>query len=199
MRFEPGYLFGMALQTVPEPRKVARDLFNLNLPRETLWTALTLMVVLATAISVFAGLLFPVDAAQMGPLLSSPILLGLIEAVFMFGLAWAIYLIGRMFGGLGTLSDAITTVVWMEFIFLGLQLLTLILTLFAPGLAMITMLGSAIMFFWVLSQFTAESHGFASTGLVFVSILLFMTVAIFALSFVLVLLGVEPVTLPAPN
>ena len=32
-----GYLFGMALQSVPEPRKVARDVFAFAAPRHALW------------------------------------------------------------------------------------------------------------------------------------------------------------------
>ncbi|GHE85113.1 YIP1 family protein [Aliiroseovarius zhejiangensis] len=199
MRLEPGYLFGMALQTVPEPRKVARDLFDLNLPRETLWTALALVVVVNAALGVLAGMMFPLDAAQVGSVLSSPVLLGVIEASFMFGLAWGIYVIGRMFGGQGSLSDAIITVVWMEFIFLMVQALTLLLTVFAPGLAAITMIASIFLFFWVLSHFTTESHGFASTGMVFASILGFMILTVFALSFLLVLLGVEPAPMTLPN
>ncbi len=199
MRFDPGYLFGMALQTVPEPRRVARDLFDLDLPRETLWTALALVVVLNAGLGVIAGMIYPLDPAQMGSVLASPVLLGVIEAVFMFGLAWAIFLIGRMFGGQGRLSDAIVTVVWMECIFVLLQALTLILTLFAPGLAAITMIASVVLFFWVLSHFTTECHGFKSTGLVFVAILGFMIVAVFALSFILVILGVEPAPMTLPN
>lgn len=199
MRFTPGYLFGMALQTLPEPRKVARDLFDLNIPRQTLWTALLLMVVLATAVSVVADILFPIENALFGPALSNPITLGMIEAVFMFGLAWAIYAIGRLFGGQGRLNDAIITVVWMEFVFLGLQFATLVLSLFVPALAFILMMASGFLFFWILTHFTAEAHGFTSTGLVFGAVLSFMILAVFALSFVLVLLGVEPVTLPAPN
>ena len=199
MRMEPGYLFGMALQTVPQPRKVARDLFDLGLARPTLWTALLLVVVLNATLGVIAGMLMPLDAKQVGSILANPILLGVIEAVFMFGLSWGIYLIGRMFGGQGSLSDAIITVVWMESIFLMIQALTLILTLFAPGLAAIAMVTSVFLFFWVLSHFTTESHGFNSVGLVFTAIVGFMILTIFALSFLLVLLGVEPVQLPAPN
>lgn len=197
MHFTPGYLFGMALQTVPEPRKVARDLFDLGLNRETLWTALLLMVVLATGLSVIADILFPIDAQLMGPLLSNPATLGLIEGAVMFGLATAIHVIGRLMGGQGTLENAIMTVVWMEFIFLGLQVVTVILTLIAPAMAALLMFASVFIFFWVLTHFTVENHGFQSAGLVFTSILIFMVLAVFALSFILVLLGVEPIELPA--
>ena len=197
MQFTPGYLFGMALQTVPEPRKVARDLFNLGLSRETLWTALLLMVILATGISVVADIIFPIDARLMGPVLSSPIILGVVEGAFMFGLTMAIYVIGRLMGGQGSLENAIMTVVWMEFVFLGLQVLTVILTLIAPAMAALLIFASVFIFFWVLTHFTVENHGFQSAGLVFTSILVFMVLAVFALSFILVLLGVEPIQLPA--
>lgn len=199
MRFEPGYIFGMMLQTVPEPRKVARDLFNLGLPRETLWTALALVIVLNAALGIVSGMLFAVDAGQMAPILSSPILLGVIEAAFMFGLSWAIYLIGRACGGQGGLSDAITTVVWMELIFLLLQAATLFLAFFAPAMVAIAMFISVFLFFWILSQFTTESHGFRSVGLVFVSILGCLILAVFALSFVLMLAGVQPIDMPIPS
>ena len=181
MQFTPGYLFGMALQTVPEPRKVARDLFDLGLSRETLWTALLLMVVLATGLSVIADVLFPIDAQLMGPVLSNPILLGVVEGAFMFALSTAIYVIGRLMGGQGSLENAIMTVVWMEFIFLGLQVLTVILSLIAPAMAALLIFASVFLFFWVLSHFTAENHGFQSIGLVFTSILILMGLAVFAL------------------
>ncbi|WP_371168671.1 YIP1 family protein [Aliiroseovarius sp. 2305UL8-7] len=196
MRMEPGYLLGMALQTVPQPRKIARDLFDLGLSRQTLWTALLLVVVLNASLGVIAGMLMPLDAKQVGSILANPVMLGMVEAVFMFGLSWGIYLIGRMFGGQGGLSDAILTVVWMEFIFLIIQAVTLVLTLFAPGLAAIAMVTSVFLFFWILSHFTTESHGFNSVGLVFTAIVGFLILTIFAMSFILVLLGVEPVTIP---
>ena len=46
MQFTPGYLFGMVLQTIPEPRKVARDLFDLPVARNVRWLVLVLMVVM---------------------------------------------------------------------------------------------------------------------------------------------------------
>lgn len=197
MQFTFGYLFGMALQTIPEPRKVARDLFDLNLNRDALWTLLALVIVLGTAISVVSTILVPVDPNAMGTMLSNPILLGVLEAAFMFGLVIALHTIGRMMNGQGSLNNAIMTGVWLKTVLLGVQVVIVILSLIAPALAVLLALGSGFLFFWVLSHFTAENHGFQSAGLVFVSILLFMFLAVFVLSFVLVLLGVEPIELPA--
>ncbi|MBT2132079.1 YIP1 family protein [Aliiroseovarius lamellibrachiae] len=168
MQFTPGYLFGMVLQTIPEPRKVARDLFDLPVARKVRWLVLLLMVVLAT-------------------------ILGVIEGVFLSVGVWAIYLMGRMAGGQGRLDDAITIAIWLEFVLLGFQTVTLVFSLFAPAMAGILMVMSSVLFFWILSHFTAESHGFRSAGLVFVSIITVLILAVFALSFLLVLMGVEPI------
>lgn len=192
MKFEPGYLFGMVLQTVPEPRKVARDLFDLQVSRSTRWLTLWLMLVTATALGVVSHIIYPVDAELFGPLLSSPIALGVVEAAFLVSGLFGIYLIGRLAGGQGSLDDAITIAIWLEFVLIGLQAATLLFSLFAPALAGILMVMSSVLFFWILSHFTAESHGFRSAGLVFAGIAAVIVLAIFTLSFLLVLMGVEP-------
>lgn len=54
------------------------------------------------------------------------------------------------------------------------------------------MIMSSVLFFWILSHFIAESHGFRSAGLVFAGVATTLVLAVFALSFLLVLFGVEP-------
>ncbi|KPN62436.1 Yip1 domain-containing protein [Aliiroseovarius crassostreae] len=193
MRFEPGYLFGMILQTVPEPRKVARDLFDLPVSRKARWLSLWLLLVFAAAAGVVSHLLYPVDAAVFGPVLSDPMVLGAIEAAFLVSGVFMIYLIGRLAGGQGSFDDALTIAIWLEFVLLVFQLASLVFSLFAPALAGILMVMSSVLFFWILSHFIAESHGFRSAGLVFAGIASTMVLAVFALSFLLVLLGVEPI------
>ncbi len=193
MQFTPGYLFGMVLQTIPEPRKVARDLFDVPVARKVRWLVLFLMVVLAAILGVVSHAVYPVDAEMFGPILSNPMTLGVLEGVFLSVGVWAIYLLGRMAGGQGSLDDAITIAIWLEFVLLGFQTATLVFSLFAPAMAGILMVMSTVLFFWILSHFTAESHGFRSSGLVFVSIITILILAVFALSFLLVLMGVEPI------
>lgn len=193
MRFEPGYLLGMALQTVPEPRKVARDLFDLPVTRAARWLTLWLMLVLATILGVVSQIIYPVNAITFGPILSNPLVLGGLEAGFVLAGVFLIYLLGRMAGGQGSLDDAITVGIWLEFVLLGLQTATLIFSLFAPALAGILMIMSSVLFFWILSHFTAESHGFRSAGLVFAGIATTLVLAVFTLSFLLALMGVEPI------
>jgi len=183
MRFEPGYLLGMALQTIPEPRKVARDVLSLHFPRAILWQVFALFAVLATGLNVAAGMLFPTDPEMVGSLLADPIRMGLIQAASLVMTIFAIYWVGQAFGGHGTFPQAILTVLWMQYVAVLLQFAVLVLALFAPGMAVLLAVMSVGVSFWILSHFIAEMHGFRSAGLVFATII----VLIFAIG---VLLGI---------
>lgn len=190
MKFDWGYLFGMALQSVPEPRKVARDILALEgLPRNVLWQALALTLVASAWLGVLSALLFPVDPATAGPLLGNPLLLALTEAAISGLSVFAIFWVGRMAGGTGSFNGAILVVIWLQFVLLIVELGVLFLGTFAPGLALVLWAMGIVMSFWVLSHFTAELHGFSSAGMVFFGILLTMLVLIVVLSVVLALIG----------
>ncbi|MDA5094849.1 Yip1 family protein [Aliiroseovarius sp. KMU-50] len=192
MKLEPGYLFGMIVQTIPEPRKVARELFDLPVSRNARWLTLWLLLVAATILGVITHVIYPVRAEQFGPVLASPIALGVFEALFVIIGIFLIYLLGRLAGGQGSIDDAITVAIWLEFVLLTLQVASLVLSLFAPTLAGILMVMSSVLFFWILSHFIAECHGFKSAGLVFAAITTTLVLAILALSFLLALMGVQP-------
>ncbi|MEJ2035607.1 MAG: hypothetical protein P8X69_05770 [Maritimibacter sp.] len=64
MKLEWGYLVGMALQTVVEPRKIAREVQAISLPRTTLWEILILLLVGATFLAVIEGIIQPIDPAM---------------------------------------------------------------------------------------------------------------------------------------
>lgn len=72
------------------------------------------------------------DAALFGPVLSNPLMLGAIEAGFLIFGVFLIYTLGRMAGGQGSLEDAITVAIWLEFVLLTFQATSLVLSLFAP-------------------------------------------------------------------
>ena len=193
-----GYLFGMALQTVPEPRKVARDVFAFPAPRSALWLMLALLLVSMTFLAVISSILFPVDAAemvallgddQMAPAFTSPIVTGMVQALTAVASVWAIFWIGRAAGGTGTFDQALLTVIWLHFVLLILQLGILALGLFAPGLALLLTLMSFVMTFWLLSQFIAEMHGFRSAGSVFAAIMMVLLVLAVVMSLLLAMLG----------
>ncbi len=176
MRFEPGYLLGMALQTIPEPRKVARDVLSLDFPRAALWQAFALFAVLSTGLNVASVILFPPppDPALADSLLGDPLRMGMVQTASLVITVFLIYWVGRAFGGHGTFPQAILTVIWMQYVSVMLQLVVLVLALFAPGLAALAALFSVGVSFWIITHFTAEMHGFRSAGLVFATIVVLL-------------------------
>lgn len=191
MKFEWGYLFGMALQTVPEPRKVAREVQGLGYPRPVLWQTLGFLLVAATFLAVIASILFPADPEAVGEIVASPLLTGIAQAVISVLTVFAIYRIGRAFGGIGSFDQALLTVIWLQFVLLIIELGVVFLGLFAPALALILWLMGLVMTFWILSHFVAEMHGFRSAGAVFASILLVLLVFAVVLSFILAAIGIS--------
>lgn len=191
MRFEPGYLLGMALQTIPEPRKVARDIFSLDLPRAALWQAVALFAVLSTGLNVAANMLFVPDPGATPVLMLDPIRMGVIQGASVVITIFAIYWMGRAFGGIGTFAQAILTVIWAQYVSVMLQLLVLVLALFAPGLAVLVSVFSVVLSFWILSHFIAEMHGFRSAGLVFAMIVVTIFAIAIVLGILLALIGVS--------
>ncbi len=190
MRFEPGYLLGMALQTIPEPRKVARDVLSLAyLPRAALWQAFALFAVLSTGLGVAATILFPPDPMLAGSLLGDPLRMGLVESASLVITVFLIYWVGRAFGGHGSFPQAILTVIWMQYVAVLLQFVVLVLALFAPGLAALAALVSVGVSFWILSHFIAEMHGFRSAALVFATIVVLILALAVVLSFLFALIG----------
>jgi len=194
-----GYLFGMALQSVPEPRKVARDVFAFSAPRSALWMLLGLILVAMTCLAVISTMLFAVDAEAMGAVFADPLFTGAVQAASAVGTAAAIYWIGRAAGGIGSFDQALLTVIWLHFVLLNLQLGILVLGLFAPGLALLLTVMSFVMTFWLLSHFVAEMHGFSSAGVVFVGILMVLLVMAVALSLIFALLGFGVAVEPGPG
>ncbi len=191
MRFEPGYLLGMALQTIPEPRKVARDILSLRFPRAALWQAFALFAVLATGLNVAALILFPPDPALAGSLLADPLRMGMIQTASLVITVFLIYWMGRAFGGTGTFPQAILTVIWMQYVAVLLQLAVLVLALFSPSMAALGSLFSVGVSFWILSHFITEMHGFRSAGLVFATIVILILALGVVLGILLALAGVS--------
>lgn len=190
MKFEPGYLFGMALQSVPEPRKVARDLFSLGLARGTLWQLFALILICGAMIGVGSSIVFPAAPEFEGTIFAQPMLVAIAEAIVAVVTVFLIYHLGRTAGGQGSFSEALMTVIWLNFVLLIVQVGVFILSLFAAVLAALLWMAGGVAGFYILSHFVAEMHGFSSAGKVFAAILLVSFVAVALLSVILALFGV---------
>ncbi|MFN3145271.1 MAG: hypothetical protein ACE368_08365 [Paracoccaceae bacterium] len=77
-------------------------------------------------------------------------------------------------GGGGSLDDTILLMAWMQWILVGLQVIQILALLVIPPLVGLIVLAGMGLFFWLLTNFVAELHGFRSLGRVFMIILLSM-------------------------
>lgn len=187
-----GNLLRMARDTVSNPREGAETVLALGLPKQALWLAFALVVVLSMLLGDLLYMLadLPQDGAMTGPLGASPLVMGLMQGAFLFLMAHAVTHVGRLFGGTGRFDEALALIVWLQFIFLCVQVLQLAAVLVIPPMAgLITMLAVGL-FFWLLVNFIATLHGFTSLGMVFVMTILSGFTILFVLSLILTLLGV---------
>ena len=188
-----GHLLRMARDTVSNPREGAETMLALGLPRQALWLAFALVIVLSMLLGdllyLLAGL--PGEGALTSPLVGSPVVAGLVQGAFLFLMAHAITHVGRVFGGTGRFEEALTLVVWLQFIFICVQVLQLVAVVVIPPMAGLITLLAVGLFFWLLVNFIAALHGFTSLGLVFVATILTGFAFLFMLSLILMLLGIS--------
>ena len=167
MKFDLPSLLLAARGTVQQPRAGARGLLNLNLPPSVAWVGLVLMAVTSAGLSTLTFLLstqsdaVPLDPAML-ELFTNPLQLAALQAGVLLVSAALIAGLGRMFGGAGRFEDALLLVVWLEFILLLLQIVQTAVMLFSPTLAGALGLFGLVLFIWLLANFIAELHGFAS-------------------------------------
>lgn len=188
---QPGQLLRMARHTVSNPRDGAAVILKLHLPMRALWLAFGLVIVLSMFLGEAVALLMgPPDQAAMPPeMMVSPITMGVIQAAFLFLVAHGMARIGQLFGGSGDFQGALALIVWLQFIFLVVQVIQLAAMLVVPPVAgLITILAMGL-FFWLLVNFIATLHGFSSLGLIFVMTILTAFGFVFVLSLVLMMLG----------
>ena len=163
----------LAQLTFQDPRRAARVLLAEDVPLRARTAGLLLVAVvsaLLASLQVGAGLqeLDPFSAFM----LASPFRAAIMQWLFMALSVVLIHRVGGAFGGRGSFADAMLVVVWLQLLMLALQILQLVATFVAPPLAGIIGIIGLGVFFWLITTFIAELHGFASRGLVFLGIVL---------------------------
>lgn len=164
-----------ARDTLQQPKVGARALLQMGLPANVGWMALVLMAVVSAVVSALSFAMSApgedqaLDQALM-LLFRNPIQLAFYQGVALLIGIMLIYGVGRMFGGRGSLNQAVLLIAWLEFIMLLLQLAQfVILPISTPMAAAIGMFGF-VLFLWLLTNFIAVLHGFESNVAVFMAI-----------------------------
>lgn len=184
------YLTRLAYDTVRDPKAGAAEVLRIAPERSVLWLAFSLMIVASLMMGEVVSLLLgPPEVG--GPLTGqSALALGLMQGALWFLTIHAITFIGRLFGGTGSFDDALALITWLQFVLFLVQLVQVVLLLFAPPIAAIVTLVAIGLVFWLLVNFIAHLHGFASVGMVFVMTLVSFISILFTLSLILSILGV---------
>lgn len=169
--------------TLRDPRGSARIVMRLNLPVEARWLGLVLMAV-GSALLTHLGMALTMPAGDMGStiLLPSPMATAVSQLAVLVLTAVFATVIGRWAGGQGRFPDALLLVVWLQAVLLAVQVVQMVLLLLLPPLGAILGYAAVALFFWLLTAFVAELHGFRSMGLTFLGVILAVLGAAFVLA-----------------
>ena len=151
----------LAVDTIRTPREVARRLIDLQLPRDALWTALALVVVLNAALYSLSNMMAPPPDDLAVPIVA-PVPFALFLAAGLVGTIYALWYVGRTLGGEGSLGDVMVLLVWLQALRLVVQAALLVLVPLSPVLSSLVVLAAAVIGFWILLNFIDVAHGYRS-------------------------------------
>lgn len=155
-------LRALVATTVTNPAEAARQLLSLNLGRETLWLALVLAVVLNALLHVLTNILVPVDDPELQLLTNSLVTyVALAGGGLLLSIA-AFFYVGRKMGGAGSFEDVMVLMVWMQFLRVLVQVISLIFMLAIPGLFVLLAFAAAILWLYIIVHFIDQAHRFGS-------------------------------------
>lgn len=177
-------------ETLQNPRRGMRMVLDTRPSMSARVQALVLMAV-ASALMLHVGFrLSPMPPGNplIDMMVASPFTTAIAQAVMLWITTVLIQAVGRAWGGQGDFGDAMLAVVWLQAIFVGIQVAQTVALLVLPPLASLISLASLGVFFWLISHFVAEVHGFQSAGKVFLAILATMVALSFLMTFLLAML-----------
>ena len=177
--------------TIRAPQEAAQAVLALNLPRNVLWLGLALVITLSTLLASAVLLMVPMPEAGAG--VPMPIVMGIVQAVFLVLVSLGIAVIGARFGGKGDFDGALALMVWLQAVFLVVQAFQIAaIAIGLSVLADIVSLASIPLFFWLMAQFVTVLHGFSSVWKTFWAIIMFLIAFAFLLSLVVTSFGFVP-------
>lgn len=161
-------------QSYDQPQAMARQVIAWRLTvQQSLW-ALGLAAICTTLLTLIPALLIPAGDPMMSAVLSRPLMLAGFQLLANVFVAFLIWRVGRLFGGQGQWHETLAVVAWLQIVMSALQAVQILVTLALPFLGLPVALFAIFSFFFLISQFTAALHGFASVGKVFGMVLVVM-------------------------
>ena len=185
--------------SLQSPRDAIRQVIASDPPMTARWIALVLVAIASTFLMLLGLSLVP--AEELPPALvwwtGSPLSLAAFNLVILFVLVHLLFRLGRFRNGRGSFADSLTVLIWFQILMLAVQAVQLALQVLLPPFALAASYAGLVLFFWLLTNFVAELHGFASLTKTFFGILVAFAVLILLLGFGLVLLVAMTVGVPS--
>ncbi len=188
-----GSLLQLAVETLKKPKRNLRIVLDIVITMPELLHATALVAAISTILSVLLLLLEPIEVQNAFAGFSrNPIPLFIIQMVTFFGLAALIAYVGRMFQGHGTFKEALTALVWLQFILFGISIIQLFLGAIVPFLAPVIFIFSMMIMIRLTVGFIMEIHGFTNAFAVIAGVLGTFFALAFVFGIILTMLGFVP-------
>jgi hypothetical protein len=126
-------------------------------------------------------------AILQAPIVGASLQLGVMAVVVL-----ATALIGRQFGGRGSIPAALTMIVWLNVVLLVIQLAQIAALLVAPPVASLLAFATLFWLIWAFASFVTELHGFSNPLKVLGGVIACMIMLFFGLTLLLAFLGFAP-------
>ncbi|MEM9010716.1 MAG: YIP1 family protein [Pseudomonadota bacterium] len=172
-----------------DPAEAARQVLDLGLP---MGIALQIGIAAALIEAVTVAVLLEFSGGVSPEIMSAtpqPFALAAIQIGVMVGSIIATWLVGRALGGTGDLLGSATIVTAVYALYVLGRVAGVFVSALIPPLSVLLVLGVVLWIVWVFAHGVRVLHGFHSTGLVVLGIVLSASALLVALSLVLVMLG----------
>lgn len=179
-------IIALARLSLADPEKGAATVVALNPPLPARW----MLMVFAVLSGVVLAYLLPALGGRLSDA-PSPFMAVALQGGANLLAVGLIARVGRLFGGQGRFEDALLLVGWLQLLMVGAQLVQVLAMIVLPPLAGLVMIAAVALFFWLLTGFICALHGFESRFVVLMGVFGTLFAVAFAVSFVLILLGIE--------
>lgn len=189
------FLWSFLIMTLRQPDVAARTVLLRQWPREAIWTGLLLVLVLNAVVHELLNLWVPaVGQLALVSLSTGSYLMA--SFLLTFGFAALLSICGRWLGGSGRLMPVLSLMVWLQFVQLAIQVFLIFVMMLSPLIGGLLSLLSTLVVFFILLHFVNEAHGFASLWRAFAVVLMAAILCLFAMTFIVGLLGPANFGLP---
>jgi hypothetical protein len=180
----------LVVETVTAPHSVIEWLQSLQLSRSVLWHTMALIIVLNAVLFGITNLLFP-PGEVLPAIFNSPLLFGVLTGTGFVFTVYAVFYIGRGFGGSATFDTVMVSLIWLQSLRLTVQVGLSVIMLVSPVFSALLAFGASLAGFWILVNFINNFQKFNNIFKALVVLIVAGLLVVIGLVCVLSLLGPE--------